>query len=57
MLDAAKTYYRALDAHLPVAAKQKAALKRRLNKLARPYADNPAYQALLELERVKAFKE
>ena len=55
MLDAAKRYFEALETDAPASAR--AALRRRLSRLSRPYADNPAYQAFLEMERVKRFRE
>lgn len=57
MLDAAKEYFIALQEGSDLTGKQRGALKRKLNRLARPYADNPAYQALLELRRAGVLKE
>lgn len=57
MLDAARKYFTTLESSSKKTGAQRAALKRKLNRLVRPYADNPAYQALLELERIKTLKE
>lgn len=59
MLDVAKEYFQALEGFdaAQLSAHQRGALKRKLNKLTRPYADNPAYQAFLELQRVKKMEE
>lgn len=57
MLDAAKEYFQQLEEAPLTNPEERAKLKRKLDELARPYADNPAYQALLELERVKVMKE
>ena len=57
MLDAAKEYFHQLELAPLMNSENLAQLKLSLDELARPYADNPAYQALLELERVKVFKE
>ncbi len=57
MLDTAKAYFTALESAPESSAMQRATLKRRLNELSSQYADNPAYQAFLELETVKALKE
>jgi predicted ATP-binding protein involved in virulence len=59
MLDVAKEYFQALEGFdaAELSAQQRGALKRKLKKLTRPYADNPAYQAFLELQRVKKMEE
>jgi predicted ATP-binding protein involved in virulence len=59
MLDVAKEYFRALEGLdvTRLSAHQRGALKRKLDKLTQPYADNPAYQAFLELQRVKKMEE
>jgi predicted ATP-binding protein involved in virulence len=57
MLDAAKEYFQQLEEVPSMNSNERARLKQKLDGLARPYADNPAYQALLELEKVKVFKE
>ena len=57
MLDAAKKYFHQLALAHSMNSEDLAQLKLSLDELAKPYADNPAYQALLELERVKVFKE
>lgn len=57
MLDAAKEYFQQLEEAPSMNPEERAKLKLKLDELARSYADNPAYQALLELERVKVFKE
>ena len=57
MLNAAKEYFQLLE-QPPVGDEGAlAALKRRLDQLVQPYADNPAYQAFLEMHRVRAFRE
>lgn len=57
MLDAAKKYFHQLKLAPSMNQENLTQLKFSLDELAKPYADNPAYQALLELERVKVFKE
>lgn len=53
MLDAAKDYFVALEKAETTKPQVRSALRRRLNKLSRKYADNPAYQAFLELQLAK----
>jgi predicted ATP-binding protein involved in virulence len=50
MMDAAEAYFRLLKAPGPGAADLDAA-EQRLNELAAPFSDDPAFQALLKLER------
>jgi hypothetical protein len=59
MLDVAREYFQALEGQnlAQFSGHQRGALKRKLNKLTRPYVDNPAYQAFLELQRVKKMEE
>ena len=57
MLDAAKAYFKALEAGKQTTGRQRAALKRRLNQLSRPYAENAAYQAFLDLKRTSTLGE
>ncbi len=57
MLNTAKEYFQTLN-EIPKAEHSKiATLKRKLTKLSHRYADNPAYQAFLEMQRVKTLKE
>jgi predicted ATP-binding protein involved in virulence len=51
MLDAAKAYFIALQEGSKATGAQRGALKRKLNSLAAPYTDNPAFQAFLELKK------
>ena len=53
MLDAAKRYFAAAEGIEPSSPQQRGALRRRLNRISREYADNPAYQAFLELQHAK----
>lgn len=53
MLDAAKRYFMAAEGVEPSSPQQRGALRRKLNELSRKYADNPAYQAFLELQHAK----
>jgi predicted ATP-binding protein involved in virulence len=57
MLDAAKAYFVALQEGSNTSGPQRAALKRKLKKLAGPYADNPAFQAFLELKKAHMLGE
>jgi len=63
MLDAAKEYFHVLEGvktverMRPVNRGRLDDLKARLDGLASPFADNPAYQAFLEMNRRAAFKE
>lgn len=50
MMEAAETYFRMLRAPTLTAAGVEAA-EQRLNELAAPFSDDPAFQALLKLER------
>ena len=50
MMEAAEAYFRLLRAPGPTAADAEAA-EQRLNELAAPFSDDPAFQALLKLER------
>ena len=50
MMHAAETYFRLLRASADNAA-ELAAAEQRLNELSMPFSDNPAFQALLKLER------
>lgn len=51
MLDAAKDYFRMLDGFDGTNEEQRRDLKARLGSLSRRYADNPAYQAYLEIHQ------
>ena len=55
MLDAAKRYFLALEGG--ARAQERQPLQQRLDALVRRYADNPAYQAFLEMERVRQRRE
>jgi hypothetical protein len=57
MLDAAKNYFLALEQAKEPTPQQRGAMRRRLNDLSRKYANNPAYQALLELETLRKLGE
>jgi hypothetical protein len=50
MMEAAEEYFRLLREPAPTAVSVDAAEKR-LNELAAPFSDDPAFQALLKLER------
>ena len=54
MIDAAEGYYRLLREGAPSNALQLSALKSRLDELAEPFSDDPAFQALLRVERIAA---
>jgi len=54
MYDAAKEYYRILENGKNVSQEEKDRLKRRLDELAAPFADDPAYAAFLAMERLAA---
>lgn len=54
MKEAAKEYYRALETLESAADEEVEELERRLDRLSAPFSENPAYQALLEMERVAA---
>jgi predicted ATP-binding protein involved in virulence len=54
MVDAAEEYYRLLREGAPSNALQLAALKSRLDELTEPFSDDPAFQALLRVERIAA---
>lgn len=49
MLDTAREYFRVLEQAKEANPRRRTELKNRLNELSRRYADNPAYQAYLEL--------
>ncbi|MRR05778.1 MAG: AAA family ATPase [Deltaproteobacteria bacterium] len=51
MMNAAEEYFRLLRQPRQVDANEIAAAERRLNELAAPFSDDPAFQALLKLER------
>jgi hypothetical protein len=51
MMEAAEQYFRLLRGPPPAGAGAIAALEERLNELAAPFSDDPAFQALLKLER------
>ena len=54
MLRAAEEYYQVLDRAKTAAAPEVEDYKRRLDKLLEPYADDPAYAALLRMQRIGA---
>lgn len=57
MLDAARNYFRLLEEAPNAEKSDLIALKAKLDGLTQPYADDPAYQAFLEMNRRAAFKE
>ncbi|MCX7046449.1 MAG: AAA family ATPase [Candidatus Sumerlaeota bacterium] len=57
MLDVAKQYYRMLEEAQGANQERLRALKAQLDSMIAPYADNPAYQAFLEMHRTAAFRE
>ena len=57
MLDAARDYYQLLETATPDDEQQLEALRVRLDELVAPFADEPAYLAFLEVQRVAAFEE
>jgi predicted ATP-binding protein involved in virulence len=52
MLEIARDYFALLEQPIPMDAARKDELRRRLQEMTAPYADNPAYQALLEQKRM-----
>ena len=52
MRDAAKDYLQTLDAAKSSPEENREAYEKQLNDIIEPYADNPAFQAFLELKRV-----
>jgi hypothetical protein len=54
MLEVARRYFAILESNSGVSPKEKSDLKRKLQSMTAPYADNPAYQALLEQQRLAA---
>jgi len=54
MYDAAKEYYRALQEAKGADEATIEKLAKKLDSLAAPYGDNPAYAAFLAMERLKA---
>lgn len=57
MLNTAKEYFQLLEQVPDGDLVAIAVLKRQLEELVQPFADNPAYQAFLEMHRVRAFRE
>ena len=57
MLDAARDYFRVLENVTHADADERGRLRQRLQSLVAPYADNPAYQAFLEANRIARFRE
>jgi predicted ATP-binding protein involved in virulence len=57
MLVVARDYYRLLEVARPADEQQRRRIRRILDELVHPYADNPAYQAYLEMHRVAHFGE
>lgn len=55
MMDAAEKYFRLLRTATPTSAEEKEALKRQLDELSIPFSDDPAYMALLKVERETMF--
>ncbi len=51
MISAAEEYFRLLRQPVPAAEEEIIAAERRLNELSMPFSDDPAFQALLNLER------
>lgn len=57
MKDVAKEYLRLLDASIGEPVDESIDVRARLAAKLSPYADNPAFQAFLEMQRVAKFKE
>jgi len=57
MLDVAKNYFALPEKAEGASSADLEGLKKQLDTLSSPYADNPAYQAFLEIHRIAAFKE
>ena len=57
MLKAARMYFKKLEGADISDPKSLETLKAELDELSHPYADNPAYQAFLEMNRIAKFKE
>lgn len=51
MMQAAEEYFRLLRTENPSSEEEKALLKRKLDELSIPFSDDPAYMALLKIER------
>lgn len=57
MLNAAKEYLELLEKYDSSTLSEKEEIRIKLSSLIKPYSDNPAYTAYLEMNRVKTFKE
>jgi len=58
MLDVATKYFKLIEDAPNIRNSKRTQLKRKLNAMIKPYKkDNPAYEAFLEMQRVRAFRE